>query len=169
MDIDLDGVIDLDDKCVTVPGTIENSGCPTGTEIKDTKDTKLIANPHAITNINKLFEGIEFTGFNSNIIRPKSLEKLDQAAEIIKTLNPKEQYYVVSATEAAGSEDVNEITTQKKAEAVVKYLVEKGVPANMLIADGRGKKDLKYPECDPASKCPEWKNAANRRVFFEKK
>ena len=99
----------------------------------------------------------------------KSLEKLDQAAEIIKTLNPKEQYYVVSATEAAGSEDVNEITTQKKAEAVVKYLVEKGVPANMLIADGRGKKDLKYPECDPASKCPEWKNAANRRVFFEKK
>ncbi len=169
LDIDLDGVIDLDDKCVTVPGTIENSGCPTGTEIKDTKDTKLIANPHAITNINKLFEGIEFTGFNSNIIRPKSLEKLDQAAEIIKTLNPKEQYYVVSATEAAGSEDVNEITTQKKAEAVVKYLVEKGVPANMLIADGRGKKDLKYPECDPASKCPEWKNAANRRVFFEKK
>lgn len=28
LDMDLDGVIDLYDKCVTVPGTIENMGCP---------------------------------------------------------------------------------------------------------------------------------------------
>lgn len=28
LDMDLDGVIDLYDKCVTVPGTVENSGCP---------------------------------------------------------------------------------------------------------------------------------------------
>jgi OOP family OmpA-OmpF porin len=26
---------------------------------------------------------------------------------------------------------------------------------------------LKYPECSPATKCPEWKNEANRRVYFE--
>lgn len=30
LDMDLDGVIDLYDKCVTVPGTVENSGCPPG-------------------------------------------------------------------------------------------------------------------------------------------
>ncbi|WP_051190421.1 flagellar motor protein MotB [Kaistella palustris] len=29
LDMDLDGVIDLYDKCVTVPGTVENDGCPT--------------------------------------------------------------------------------------------------------------------------------------------
>ena len=29
LDMDLDGVIDLYDKCVTVPGSIENNGCPT--------------------------------------------------------------------------------------------------------------------------------------------
>lgn len=28
LDMDLDGVIDLYDKCVTVPGTVENNGCP---------------------------------------------------------------------------------------------------------------------------------------------
>ena len=28
LDMDLDGVIDLYDKCVTVPGSIENNGCP---------------------------------------------------------------------------------------------------------------------------------------------
>lgn len=30
LDMDLDGVIDLYDKCVTVPGPVENNGCPTG-------------------------------------------------------------------------------------------------------------------------------------------
>ena len=30
LDMDLDGVIDLYDKCVTVPGSVENNGCPTG-------------------------------------------------------------------------------------------------------------------------------------------
>lgn len=29
LDMDLDGVIDLNDKCVTVPGPVENNGCPT--------------------------------------------------------------------------------------------------------------------------------------------
>ncbi|MCC2591083.1 OmpA family protein [Chryseobacterium sp. MFBS3-17] len=29
LDMDLDGVIDLYDKCVTVPGPVENDGCPT--------------------------------------------------------------------------------------------------------------------------------------------
>lgn len=28
LDSDLDGVIDLNDKCVTTPGPIENNGCP---------------------------------------------------------------------------------------------------------------------------------------------
>ena len=37
----------------------------------------------------------------------------------------------------------------------------------MLTPEGRGEKDLKYPECDPAEKCPEWKNEANRRVYFD--
>lgn len=29
LDMDLDGVIDLNDRCVTVPGPVENGGCPT--------------------------------------------------------------------------------------------------------------------------------------------
>ena len=47
--------------------------------------------------------------------------------------------------------------------------MNKGVPKRNLIPQGRGEKDLKYPECDPASKCPEWKNEANRRVYIEQK
>lgn len=32
IDMDLDGVIDLYDRCVTVPGTTENNGCPPGSK-----------------------------------------------------------------------------------------------------------------------------------------
>lgn len=32
LDIDMDGVIDLYDKCVTVPGPVQNNGCPTTTK-----------------------------------------------------------------------------------------------------------------------------------------
>ena len=34
LDMDLDGVIDLDDKCVTTPGLVENKGCPYITRVE---------------------------------------------------------------------------------------------------------------------------------------
>ena len=70
---DLDGVIDLDDKCVTTPGLVQNHGCPYITE-----DTMEI-----IEEINK-FEGIEFE-LNKDVIRPQSFAKLDRAAAVSYT------------------------------------------------------------------------------------
>ncbi len=161
LDMDLDGVIDLYDKCVTVPGPVENDGCP----------TNAMAQPAAnggVSEINKNFEGIEFE-LNSDKIRPASFGKLDSAAEIIKTLDQNGTFLVVGATDTRGSEAYNKNLSQKRAAAVVIYLENKGVKSSMLTPEGRGKSDLKYPECDPATKCPEWKNEANRRVFFEQK
>ncbi len=156
LDLDLDGVIDLYDKCVTVPGPVENDGCPT---------TPAPAVTNSIEEINKHFEGIEFE-LNSDKIRTQSYGKLDNAAEIIKTLDQNSKFLVVGATDTRGSEAYNLSLSQKRANSVVKYLTDKGVNSGILTAEGRGKKDLKYPECDPATKCPEWKNEANRRVFF---
>ena len=166
MDTDLDGVIDRDDKCVTVPGAIDNAGCPIekleqkNTEVAK-KNTDLL-----IQEINKEFEGIEFA-LNKDIIRPQSFGKLDNAAAIIKTLSPDSNYLVIGCTDTRASEKYNQILSQKRATVVVKYLVDKGVSKSMLTPEGRGEKDLKYPECDPAEKCPEWKNEANRRVYFD--
>ena len=99
--------------------------------------------------------------------RPQSFGKLDNAAAIIKTLSPDSNYLVIGCTDTRASEKYNQILSQKRATAVVKYLVDKGVSKSMLTPEGRGEKDLKYPECDPAEKCPEWKNEANRRVYFD--
>jgi len=161
LDMDLDGVIDLYDKCVMVPGPVENNGCPITSPVQSN-------NSSSVSEINKNFEGIEFE-LNSDKIRPTSFAKLDNAANIIKSLDQKGKFLVVGATDTRGSAAYNEKLSQRRAAAVVKYLESKGVTPNLLTAEGRGKNDLKYPECDPATKCPEWKNEANRRVFFEQK
>lgn len=159
LDLDLDGVIDLYDKCVTVPGPISNNGCP----LESTALT--VSQKGAIEEINKYFNGIEFE-LNKDVIRPKSFQDLNQAADIIKTLGAGDSFIVVGATDSRGSSEYNKKLSQSRADAVVKYLVDKGVSSSVLTAEGRGKEDLKYIECDPATKCPEWKNEANRRVYF---
>ncbi|MBB4806329.1 OOP family OmpA-OmpF porin [Chryseobacterium defluvii] len=162
LDMDLDGVIDLYDKCVTVPGPVENNGCPT------TPEPAPVNTATTVEKINDDFQGIEFE-LNSDKIRPQSFEKLNHAADIIKTLDPNSKYAVIGATDTRGSETYNLNLSQKRANSVVKYLTGKGVSSSMLVAEGRGESDLKYPECDPATKCPEWKNEANRRVYFQAK
>ncbi|MEJ8582468.1 OmpA family protein [Riemerella anatipestifer] len=155
LDTDLDGVIDLHDKCVTVPGPVSNNGCPEESQ--------------QVKEVNRDFEGIEFA-LNSDVIRPQSFGKLDNAANIIKGMDSSKQYLVVvGATDTRGSASYNLGLSKRRANAVVKYLVNQGVSASVLKAEGRGKNDLKYPECNPATKCPEWKNEANRRVYFEVK
>ncbi|MDO4225668.1 MAG: OmpA family protein, partial [Bergeyella zoohelcum] len=67
------------------------------------------------------------------------------------------------------SHSYNQKLSEKRANNVKKYLIQNGVDGSRLNAIGRGETDLKYPECETASKCPEWKNRANRRVYFEAK
>ncbi|WP_312388890.1 OmpA family protein [Chryseobacterium sp.] len=156
LDTDLDGVIDLYDKCVTVPGPVENQGCPTTTPPTggpvDETVTKL--------------EGIEFD-LNSDRILPSNTPILNNAVNYINSSNGS--YTVIGATDTRASEAYNQKLSERRANNVKNYLIKNGVQSGKLNSVGRGEKDLKYPECDPATKCPEWKNRANRRVYFEAK
>lgn len=158
LDTDLDGVIDLYDKCVTVPGPVENNGCPvvTAAPVKDglvdESETKL--------------EGIEFN-LNSDQILPSNTPILNNAVSYINSSNGK--YTVIGTTDTRASESYNQKLSERRAKNVKDYLIKNGVQSDKLNAEGRGEKDLKYPECNPATKCPEWKNRANRRVYFEAK
>ncbi|WP_276877065.1 OmpA family protein [Chryseobacterium joostei] len=153
LDTDLDGVIDLYDKCVTVPGPVENNGCPTTTTgpVVET-ETKL--------------EGIEFD-LNSDRILPSNTPILNNAVNYINSSNGS--YSVIGATDTRGTDAYNKKLSERRANNVKSYLIKNGVQSGKLNAVGKGEKDLKYPECEPATKCPEWKNRANRRVYFEAK
>ncbi len=154
LDTDLDGVIDLYDKCVTVPGPVENQGCPTTP-----------AGGPVIENETKL-DGIEFD-LNSDRILPSNTPILNNAVSYINSSNGT--YTVIGATDTRASEAYNQKLSERRANNVKDYLIKNGVQSGKLNAVGKGEKDLKYPECDPATKCPEWKNRANRRVYFEAK
>ncbi|AKK71810.1 membrane protein [Chryseobacterium sp. P1-3] len=153
LDTDLDGVIDLYDKCVTVPGPVENNGCPTTTTgpVVET-ETKL--------------EGIEFD-LNSDRILPSNTPILNNAVNYINSSSGA--YNVIGATDTRGTDAYNQKLSERRANNVKNYLIKNGVQSDKLKAIGKGEKDLKYPECEPATKCPEWKNRANRRVYFEAK
>ncbi|WP_079243081.1 OmpA family protein [Chryseobacterium indologenes] len=153
LDTDLDGVIDLYDKCVTVPGPVENNGCPVATTgpVVET-ETKL--------------EGIEFD-LNSDRILPSNTPILNNAVNYINSSTGS--YNVIGATDTRGTDAYNQKLSERRANNVKNYLIKNGVQTGKLQAVGKGEKDLKYPECEPATKCPEWKNRANRRVYFEAK
>ncbi|SFI14531.1 OmpA family protein [Halpernia frigidisoli] len=153
LDTDLDGVIDLYDKCVVVPGPVENQGCP-------------VAGTGVVTDPQRALEGIEFD-LNSDRVLSSNTPILNSAASYINSSNTS--YSVIGGTDTRASDSYNQNLSERRANNVKSYLVKNGADAAKLDAIGRGEKDLKYPECDPATKCPEWKNRANRRVYFEAK
>lgn len=151
-DTDLDGVIDLYDKCVTVPGPVENNGCPNGAGL--------------VGDNTRAMEGIEFD-LNSDRILPSNTPILNNAANYINSTTGS--YTVVGGTDTRGTDAYNMNLSQRRANNVKNYLQRNGVDSSRLEAVGKGETDLKYPECEPATKCPEWKNRANRRVYFQAK
>lgn len=157
LDTDLDGVIDLYDQCVTVPGPVENNGCPT---------EKTPTSGETVTDSSTTLEGIEFD-LNSDRILPSNTPILNNAVSYINSSSGT--YTVVGATDTRGSDAYNQKLSQRRANNVKDYLIQNGVQSDKLNAVGKGEKNLKYPECNPATKCPEWKNRANRRVYFEAK
>ena len=154
LDTDLDGVIDLYDKCVTVPGPKENNGCPTG------------PTGGVVTDNERVLEGIEFD-LNSDRILPTNTPILNNAVNYINATPGG--YKVIGDTDTRGTEAYNQKLSDRRANNVKNYLIQNGVKSDRIDSEGRGETNLKYPECEPATKCPEWKNRANRRVYFEAK
>jgi len=77
--------------------------------------------------------------FDKADLKPESNKTLDKLAEILKQ-DTQNRYLITGYTDSRGSEEHNLNLSSRRAEAVVKALIERGVPANMLKARGVGKK-----------------------------
>ncbi|MDR1876222.1 MAG: OmpA family protein [Flavobacteriaceae bacterium] len=160
LDVDLDGIIDLDDKCPTFPGppNYENPelhGCPLAKDV-----------PDAINAIIATMGGIQFN-LDSDKILVESQPILDQVADVILTYGQNTRFLVEGHTDSRGTDAYNFNLSKRRMTSVIKYLVSKGVPPYQLTGRGMGYSNPKYPECKPATRCPEWKNRENRRVIFK--
>jgi OmpA-OmpF porin, OOP family len=138
-DSDDDGVVDPADDC---PGTSRETrtdarGCELREEIRLPRVT---------------FES------NSDRLQPESFATLDQAIETLRR-NPDLRIEVAGYTDSRGSDAYNLALSQRRAEAVRRYLVDHGA-SNTLTARGYGESDA------VADNGTETGRAENRRVVL---
>lgn len=122
-DADADGVADLDDKCPNAKGNIENKGCP---EI-----------PKAEINRITMIGSKLFFENNSDKLKVASLTQLDELTKILMKYEGA-NLTIEGHTDSNGSDELNQILSQKRTESVKQYLVGKGIAETRLNTIGSG-------------------------------
>ena len=103
-----------------------------------------------------VLRGVHFD-FNKAIIRPGDAAVLDEAATTLKA-NPDIDVDVNGYCDAIGGVEYNLRLSERRADAVVDYLVKDGIPENRLHPHGYGKTSFVAPNDTPEGR------AQNRRV-----
>jgi OmpA-OmpF porin, OOP family len=149
-DDDGDGIPNREDKCPKEPGPPENDGCPlvAGEPVVGIGSRRIL-----------LKDSISFdTG--KDTIKKESLPLLDQVAKLLQDHPEMKRVRVEGHTDNVGGAAYNKELSARRAAAVVRYLVRKGVESSRLVAAGYG---FEQPI---ASNATALGRAKNRRVAF---
>ncbi len=172
-DTDKDGINDEEDSCPTVPGVIKYKGCPIpdrdGDGINDDEDKcpdepGIAANkgcPDIQPKMNELAKLILFNT-RSTVIAKKAYPIMDQVVALMKKY-PDFKLEIEGHTDNIGSAVVNQKLSQKRADAIKNYFLNKGVNTSRLYAIGYGKE-----KPIASNKTPKGR-AMNRRVELHAK
>lgn len=144
-DKDMDGVADSLDKCPELAGSAANGGCP------ETAALKKIFNWAAQ---NVFFEN------DSYCLLPRSFRALDSVTNLLRKY-PVIQLTIEGHTDNTGSVQYNQTLSEKRAGAILQYLLNAGIDTNRLNAVGFGRQQ---PVADNATAEG---RAANRRVVLQ--
>ncbi len=148
-DRDGDKIIDKNDKCPDQPETVNQiddaDGCP----------DKI---PDAVKKISGVLQGIYFD-VDKDTIKPKSKTVLDKAVAVLKD-HPGTRWNIQGHTDSDGAREHNVDLSQRRAEAVLKYLVDHGIDGTRLVPKGFGPDEPIAPNTNKAGK------AKNRRIEF---
>lgn len=137
-DSDGDGIIDNKDNCPNTPAgvRVDGEGCPLGGVVA--------------------LDGVTFE-FNGDRLRPDAATILNDASEVLARY-PEMLVEVAGHTDSIGGDAYNQTLSQRRAESVRQYLVNKGISAERLTAVG-------YGESEPrATNDTEEGRELNRRV-----
>ena len=103
--------------------------------------------------------------FDKANIRPDAAIELDKLVKIMQN-NPTIWIELGSHTDSRGDDKYNLKLSQKRADAVVQYLIDKGIEKNRLKAVGYGETIL-LNECSKGVECTEEQHQLNRRTEFK--
>lgn len=103
-----------------------------------------------------------FYDFNKATIRGDASAALDNLVNIL-TNYPSMKIELSSHTDSRGNPVYNEKLSQKRADAAVSYLIERGIPSNRLSSKGYGEWLLKN-QCAEGVECSEAEHQQNRRT-----
>ncbi|MEM7434010.1 MAG: OmpA family protein [Myxococcota bacterium] len=178
LDNDADGVLDVDDACPDEPGPPENNGCPDtdrdGDGVPDRVDNcpdepgppqnqgcpeeQVVAIEEGQIDI---LEKVYFE-FDSAKIQSRSFPVLDNVAEVLKAHPEITKVRVEGHTDSSGSDAYNLRLSQRRADSVVRYLINRGgISADRLEAKGFGERQPLIPDATTQAEF-----AKNRRVEF---
>jgi outer membrane protein OmpA-like peptidoglycan-associated protein len=175
-DNDKDGVSDSADRCPNEPGPAANRGCPDTDRDGDTVVDRLDNCPDQAGSPAKqgcvdeqsvrledgrldLLDKVYFASNQARIL-PRSFPLLRNVAKVLVAHTGITRVRVEGHTDDRGDDAYNLDLSQRRAEAVVAFLVEQGVAAERLEAQGFGETKPKEPNATPAGR------AKNRRVEF---
>jgi len=104
-------------------------------------------------------EKIQFD-FDKSTIKSESFGILDNVVQILKENSDFKMVRIEGHTDSVGSDAYNQRLSQRRAEAVRQYLINKGIPASKLQAVGKGESE---PLADNSTSAG---RAKNRRTEF---
>ncbi|MDO5666401.1 MAG: OmpA family protein [Alcaligenaceae bacterium] len=117
------------------------------------------ASPDMVAN-KVAFNADTFFDFDKSTIKPEGRNILDQVAQQAQQLS-LESIIAVGHTDSVGSDAYNQGLSERRAAAVKNYLISRGIPADSIIASGRGETQ---PIADNSTREG---RARNRRVEIE--
>jgi outer membrane protein OmpA-like peptidoglycan-associated protein len=158
-DTDGDSIPDSKDDCPFVAGPVSNKGCPVIEKIEPPKEpAKVQLTKEEQEVINKVFKNLEFeTG--KAVIRPGSFASLDELTNLLKK-KITFKLLIDGHTDNVGAKAFNQKLSQGRADAVKKYLTDKGIDASRITAKGYGMTKPVAPNTTPEGR------QKNRRVEF---
>lgn len=93
----------------------------------------------------------------TDVLVPESQARLAQIKAAL-TSRPAPEIIVIGHTDTVDTSAFNDVLSLKRAESVKKILIEAGIPADSIVAQGRGKRELLIPTKDKVDE------PRNRRV-----
>ncbi len=95
--------------------------------------------------------------YDSAAIKPAFRDTLDKLADLLRKYD-RTMVHVVGHTDSRGTDAYNQSLSERRARAVMDYLVSRGVPAERLRSEGRGEREPRDTNATEAGR------QLNRRV-----